>query len=182
MFAVRRFVVPLSASALVLALAAPALGVVYGSDDRVDVSQESDAALRALATRSTAALVAPWNLRFAAEGTATVEAHHFRPGTSIAAGRVPRSADRRQLRRRADRRRFLADGRALPHTRAELPVVRLRLRLCRGPDRRPRRARPDQVYGCRTVAVSFGARPMLTPTSTTRWSSSTGQWTRAFRP
>ena len=54
---VRRFVVPLAAPALVLALAAPALGVVYGSDDRVDVSQASDATLRALATSSAMPLV-----------------------------------------------------------------------------------------------------------------------------
>lgn len=57
-----------AAGSLLLALAAPARAVVYGTDDRVDVWQETDPALQSLAQTSTAALIEPWNLRFPGGG------------------------------------------------------------------------------------------------------------------
>ena len=57
-----------AAGSLLLALAAPARAVVYGTDDRIDLWQETDPALQSLAQTSTAALIEPWNLRFPAGG------------------------------------------------------------------------------------------------------------------
>lgn len=63
-----------AASALALTLTAPAHAVVYGSDDRVDLWQESDPALATLASSSTAALIEPWKLRLADDDSVRVVA------------------------------------------------------------------------------------------------------------
>ncbi len=156
----RRFVVPLAVCGLAFALAAPAWGVVYGNDDRVDVSQETDPALRGLATRSTAALVEPWNLRFAADGTVTVEAAPLSSWDEYCSGTPfldqPTAANCGGV---------LIDGDLLltaAHCLTRVPSCRSYDYVFDYAEDQTGGLDPlarTQVYGCRTVAVSFESPP-----------------------
>ncbi|HEX3906034.1 MAG TPA: serine protease [Polyangia bacterium] len=156
----RRAAALVMACALVWSLAAPAWAVVYGSDDRVDAAQETDPALRSLATGSTAALVAPWNLRFAADGTVGVDAaplsawDSYCPGTPFVA--QPTAATCGGI--------LIDDDLLLTaaHCLSRVPSCRSYAYLFGYAESQPDTVDPltrAQVYGCRAVPVSFESPP-----------------------
>jgi hypothetical protein len=158
---VTRLVPALRASALLLTLtAAPARAVVYGTDGRIDVSQEPDPALTALAQGSTAALIAPWNLRFPADGTVTVKAaplsswDDYCPGTPFLD--QPTAATCGGV--------LIDDDLLLTaaHCLSRVPNCRSYDYVFDYAESQPGAVDPltrTQVYGCRTVAVSFESAP-----------------------